>query len=88
MSVFVKIASGNVFSTALGWKGCKISVVLVPRGGVILTKLLRIFPASDNLTKWKESRPCRVFLFSIKFWFISSFVILMRRVCLHLMPLF
>ena len=44
-----------------------------------MIKLLRIFPVSDNLTKWKGSRPCRVFLFSIKFWFIRLFVILMIR---------
>ena len=77
--VFVKVKFGNPFSTASGRKGYKTSVVLVSKGGVISTKLLRIFPASDNLTKWKESRPCRVFLFSIKLWFISSFIMLMIR---------
>ena len=79
VSVFVKAGSGDAFSTASGCKGCKTSVVLVSKGGVISTKLLRIFPSSDDLTKCKESRPCQVFLFSIKFWFISSFVMLMIR---------
>ena len=55
---------------------------------LILTKFLRIFPASGNLTKWKESRPCRVFLFSIKFWFITICNTNDKKVCLHLMPLF
>ena len=79
VSLFVIVGSGDEFSTAWGCKGCKISVVLVSTGGVIMIKLLRIFPVSDNLTKWKGSRPCRVFLFSIKFWFIRLFVILMIR---------
>ena len=55
---------------------------------LILTKFLRIFPASGNLTKWKESRPCRVFLFFIKFWFITICDTNDKKVCLHLMPLF
>ena len=63
VSVFVKAGSGDAFSTASGCKNCKNSVVLVSKGGVISTKLLRIFPSSDNLTMCKESRPCRVFIF-------------------------
>ena len=74
------IRSDDEFSTAWRCKGCKIYVVLVSPGGVILITLLRIFPESGNLTKWKESSPCRAFFFYIKFWLISSFVILMIRV--------
>ena len=73
ISLFVIVVSGDEFSTGWECKGCKISIVLVSAGGVILIKLLRIFPVSDNLTKWKQSRPCWVFLFSIKFWFIIHF---------------
>ena len=51
VSVLVIIRSGDEFSTAWGCKGCKIYVVLVSAGGVILITLLRIFPESDNLTK-------------------------------------
>ena len=76
--VFVKAESADAFSKALG---CKTSAMLVSIGGVMSTKLLRIFPSSDDLTKCKESRPCPVFLFSIKFWFISSFVILQFADC-------
>ena len=47
VSVFVKAGSGDAFSTVSGCKGCKTSVVLVPKGGVISTKLLRKFPLSD-----------------------------------------
>ena len=54
VSVFVKIGSGDAFSTASGCKGCETSIVLVSKGGVISTKLLRIFPLSDDLTKCKE----------------------------------
>ena len=79
VSVFLKVGSGDAFSTALGCNCCKISVVLVSAGDVILTMLLKIFPASDKLTKSKESRPFRVFLFSVKFWFVSLFVIIMIR---------
>ena len=79
VSVFVKVGSGDAFSTAWGCISCKTFVALVSTGGAILTKLLKIFPASDDLIKWKESRPYRVFLISIKFWFISSFVILIIR---------
>ena len=31
-----------------------MSVALVSAGGIILTKLPRIFSLSDNLTKWKN----------------------------------
>ena len=58
VSVFVIFESGYEFSTAWGCKGCKISVVLVPTGGAILRKLSRTFLVSENLTKWKELRPC------------------------------
>ena len=34
VSVFVKVGSGDAFSTAWGCKGGKSSVVLVSRGGV------------------------------------------------------